>query len=93
MNEYLELKPDYSIILKSSFLAVLLYWFGVPFYVLYSIILFFIFINVEKKSYPILYTNVMNFVFIICGIGILIKLAGLCNHKLQNVDEFRIVFD
>ena len=93
MNEYLELKPDYSIILKSSFLAFLLYWFGVPFYVLYSIILFFIFINVEKKSYPILYTNVMNFIFTICGIGIFIKLAGLCNHRLQNVDEFRLIFD
>jgi prepilin signal peptidase PulO-like enzyme (type II secretory pathway) len=93
MNEYLELKPDYSIILKSSLLTFLLYWFGVPFYVLYSIILFFVFINVEKKSYPILYTNVMNVVFIVCGIGILFKLAGLSNHKLKNVDEFRLVFD
>lgn len=93
MNEYLELKPDYSIILKSSFLAFLLYLFGVPFYVLYSTVLFFIFINVEQKSYPILYTNVMNFIFIICGIGIFIKLAGLCNHRLQNVDEFRLIFD
>ena len=93
MNEYLELKPDYTVILKSSFLTFLLYWFDLPFYVLCSTVLFFVFINVEKRSYPILYTNVMNLIFIICGIGIFIKLAGLCNHRLQNVDEFRLVFD
>lgn len=93
MNEYLELTPDYTIIFKSSFLTFLLYWFGVPVYVLYALMLFFIFLNIEKKKYPVLYSSVMNFVFIICGIGIFIKLATLCNHKLQNVDEFRLVFD
>jgi hypothetical protein len=93
MDAYLQLKPDYTIILKSSLLTFLLYWFGVPFYVLYAFIIFFIFINVDKHKYPELYSNVITYLFLFCGIGIFIKLSLLCNDRLRNLDDFRPVFD
>jgi hypothetical protein len=79
MDAYLQLKPDYTIILKSSLLTFLLYWFGVPFYVLYTVIIFFIFINVDKHKYPELYSNFMKYLLLFCGIGIFIKLSLLYN--------------
>ena len=86
MDQYLELKPDYSIILKSSLLTVLLYWFGVPFYFLYALMIFFIFINVERKKYPELYSNVMKYILLFCGTGIFIKLSLLYNNRVQNAE-------
>ena len=75
MNEYLELKTDYTIVLKSSLLTFLLFWFNVPFYVLYAFMIFFIFIETYKKKYPELYSNVITYVLLFCGIGIVLKLS------------------
>jgi hypothetical protein len=93
MNEYLEIKTDYTIVLKYSFLTFLLYWLGVPFYFLYAFMIFFIFIDMYKKKYPELYSNVITYVLLFCGIGIIVKLSLLCNHRLRNLDEFRLIFD
>ena len=75
MDTYLELKPDYSIILQSSLLTFLLYWLGVPFYILYALIIFFIFISVDKHKYPEFYSNCMTYLLLFCGTGIVVKLS------------------
>ena len=94
MDEYLEMKTDYMIVLQSSFLTFFLYWINVPFFCMYSLTILFIVISVAKPDYPVLYSKITQTILVFCGICMILKLVSYQNNFVNdNLERFRLVFD
>lgn len=93
MQEYLDLRTDYTIILQSSLLLFLLYFLGINFKVVYVFMMFYIYVCTIKREHPALYSNVNKVLLLFVGFCIIYKLSTMCKITVNNADELRVMYD
>lgn len=93
LQEYLEIRTDYTIILQSSFLLFLLYLIGLDVKVLYVFTMFYIYVCIVKREHPELYSKVNKALLLFFGMCVIYRLATFCKITVNNTDELRVMYD
>jgi hypothetical protein len=93
LQEYLNLRTDYTIILQSSFLLFLMYLIGLDVKVVYAFTLFYVYVCIVKREHPAFYSWVNKCLLLFFGMCIIYKLATMCKITVNNADELRVMYD